>query len=334
MFKRKLGAALAAFALVTAATATEARELRLGTSAPEKSPWGQFYLMFGKDLAERSGGKLTINPFFSAALGDEQQMVRQAARGRIDMVGVSTTAASLMVPEFALIGAPYLFDDLKQADCVADEHLVKQFAPMFIEKGLRPMTWTEVGYQVLFGMNPIKVPDDVKGTKVRAAPTKTDMSFLTSVGATAVPLGVQDIMPALKTGGVSAASLPIVYGVAVGYHKVATQISATRHVHQLGVNFISEKVWKSLSAQEQAWLNESSAKVFPGLRQAIRQAEVGLLKKAVAEGATLYEPTADELKLWAASAPATYQEVIKETGGKTQQIYLEIVRAKAACTNK
>ncbi|MEZ5726819.1 MAG: hypothetical protein R3E48_01675 [Burkholderiaceae bacterium] len=48
----KKAIALAALASALAVSVpAEARTLKLGTAAPEKTPWGQFYIKFGQKVA-------------------------------------------------------------------------------------------------------------------------------------------------------------------------------------------------------------------------------------------------------------------------------------------
>jgi len=73
-----------------------AAELTWGSIAPSKSPWGAWALKVKEQLETASGGKLKINLLLDAQAGDEQAMVGQTARGRLDMTMVSNTALSLL----------------------------------------------------------------------------------------------------------------------------------------------------------------------------------------------------------------------------------------------
>lgn len=329
---RTLFTALAlAAGLALSAPALQARELRLGSAAPAATPWGKSYEAFAELVAKKSGGSLTIKVFPGGQLGDEQSMIRQTARGRIDITGASNTGAALMVPEFALLAAPYLWDSPAQGDCVDDKHLRKVFAPMFVDKGLVPLAFVEVGHQILFSTFPVSVPADLAGKKVRTAPVKTDTIYIDATGATSVPLGVADAMPALKTGGVSATTWPTVYGLAVGYHKVAPYVVVTSHAHQRGAFLISQKVWASLSAAEKGWVQDAATEAHANLRTGIRQAEAGLLKKAATEGATVTTPTGPTARAWQILAGQVSEQVVKESGDKAKAIWAQIQAAKKAC---
>jgi TRAP-type C4-dicarboxylate transport system substrate-binding protein len=314
------------------ATQVQAKELRSSGAAPEPSPWGQVTNAFTAKVAELSGGALTVNHFHGSQLGDEQTTVKQVARGRLDIGLFSNTATSLLVPEFGLLASPYTFTGVEQADCVADNHLLPTFGDAMDAAGVVPIAWLEIGQQIIFSKDKlVKTPADLDGVKIRTAPTKTDTLYMQTAGGSAVPLGTTDTMPALKTGNVDAATWPTVYGIAVGYHEVAPNVTVTNHVHQIGSVIVSKRVWSGLSEEEQGWLREA-AEVFKGLRTAVRNAEGGLLGKiAGAEGVTVHNPSDAEMDAWRAVAPDAQKTILAELGGASDATWAAIADAKEKC---
>ncbi len=323
--------AIFAAALIGTAIDATAKELRLSAAPPLKSPWGAVAKNFADKVAEISNGKLTIALFLGSKLGGEQQVVRQIARGRIDMGVISNTGVSLLVPEFGLLASPYAFRDPEQADCVADNHLLDTFGEDFDKAGVMALSWMEVGHQALFTKTPVRSPSDLSGLKVRTAPTKADSLYIQTAGGTAVPLSPKDTLPALKTDNVHAATQVLVFGLAVGYPKVANQITVTNHVHQIGSILFSKQTWNGLTDEEKGWLKEA-APIFLALRKIIRGAEVKMLEKAVSEGATAIYPNAKEMAAWKAAAPEAQTQILKELGEKAAKVWSQIEKAKGSCT--
>lgn len=319
----------ALLSLAIAGTA-QAKELRSAGAPPAASPWGKVTDAFAAKVAELSGGELTINHFHASQLGDEQTTVRQVARGRLDMGVFSNTATSLLVPEFGLLASPFAFASLDEADCVADNHLLDTFGEGFANAGVTPIGWLEVGQQIIFSKDPILSPGDLDGVKIRTAPTKTDTLYMEGAGGSAVPLGTTDTMPALKTGNVEAATWPAVYGIAVGYHKVASNVTNTNHVHQIGSIIVSNRTWNTLSEQEQGWMREA-AEVFKGLRQGVRGAEAALLQKIEGEGATVHRLDDSQRAAWRDVAPTVQDQIVTELGGSSSATWEAIGQAKSAC---
>jgi TRAP-type C4-dicarboxylate transport system substrate-binding protein len=257
--------------------------------------------------------------------------VKQIARGRIDMGVMSNTAVSLVVPTFGLLASPYAFESSEQFDCVADNHLLDTYGAEFDAAGIKTLSWMEVGYQVIFSQSEIRVPGDLAGMKIRTAPSATDTLFIKEAGGTAVPLAPSEAVPALKTGQVEAATQLSVFGIAVGYDKVAPNITVTRHQHQVGGIIMSKKSWEGLSAQEQGWINEA-APIFLELRAVIRGAEGALLGKSEGEGSNIVNLTDAELAEWKALVPAAQDAILNDLGDAARAKWDVILEAKQACS--
>lgn len=330
-WKNWVKAGVLATALAYGATAASAKELRLSMAPPPKSPWGAVARKFVDKVAELSGGALTIKAFMGSKLGGEQDVIKQIARGRIDMGVMSNTAVSLVVPEFGLLASPYAFDSAEQFDCVADKHLLSTFGKEFSDAGIRTLSWMEVGYQVIFSKNGVRTPGDLKGMKIRTAPSVTDTKYIQKAGGTAVPLSPKDTIPSLKTGQVAAATQLSVFGIVVGYPKVAPQITLTRHQHQVGAIVMSKRSWDRLSDKEKGWINEA-APTFLELRKMIRGAEGTLIKKAEGGGSTIINLSDAELAKWKAVVPDAQKIILDEMGDTAKAKWDEIQKAKAACS--
>ena len=264
---------------------------------------------------------------------NEQTTIRQIVRGRLDMGLFSNTATSLVVPEFGLLASPYAFNNAAQADCVADKYLLDTYGDAMDTGGVKVLAFIEIGQQIIMAKNLIKTPADLRGVKIRTAPTKTDTLYMQGAGGNAIPLGTTDSMPALKTGTVDAVTWPTIYGIAVGYHKEAPKVTVTNHVHQIGTYVISKKTWDALSSEEQGWLEEASS-VFIGLRAAARGAEAALLKKITTEeggGAEVYYPNEAEMAAWKEVAPVVQPQIVSELGGSAEATWATIVEAKQNC---
>ncbi len=327
--KRIIWAACAAMT-VAAGTASHGLELRLGMSAPEPTPWAAAAKAMAARTAELSGGELTISPYFSNELGDGQTMARQLARGRLDMAALSNVEASLLLPEFGLLNAPFLFADRAQADCVMDRHLGNTFDDGFRRAGAVYLAPIEIGSMEIFAKRPFLSPADMVNQKIRTSPAPADTYYVEATGAAAVPLGVPDTMPALKTGAVVGITSPVIMGVAGGYVAEAPEIVLTDHSHQIGALLISNKAWKRLSDDQKAALSEG-AKAMGDLRQQVRAVERALLEKATAEGARIHRLSPAQRAQWQAAAVAAQTKILSNIGGDAVQVWARLQDASATC---
>ena len=304
--------------------------MRFGLAAPEKTPWAAYAHEIADIVKSKTGGEIDIQIFSGSQLGNEQDVIRQVARGRIQVGSFSNTAASLMVPEIALLAAPYLWDDLAQADCALDNHLISAFQQKFLDKGLVILGWSEVGYMGYAFNAPTKTLKELTGVKMRVAPTKASFITANAFGANPVVLPITEVASALQTGLVEGADLPGLAFTSLGLSKIARNWISSNHSHQVGLVLMSAKAWKKLSATEQAAFIDAQKSPVK-LRQNVRGAEKALLDKFEKEGGRLIKPTDTELKEWREQAKPARADLIREIGGDAVPISAVIEKAKNAC---
>ena len=59
-------------------------------------------------------------------------------------------ALSAVVPELALLYAPFLFADEQEADYVYDHLLTEIYGNLLAEKGLHLVSWYEIGFNQVY----------------------------------------------------------------------------------------------------------------------------------------------------------------------------------------
>jgi TRAP-type C4-dicarboxylate transport system substrate-binding protein len=327
-FKHLIAGCVTAIGLATGVSAETT--LRMATVAPTSSPWGQWALGVAEKIEAASNGQLKLQFIGDAKLGDEQTILRQGMKGRVDIAMVSNIPLTLIGQEIDLLSTPFLFDSVEQGTCVATQHMGAVLEDNLKDAGLHPLTSMEVGHYVVFTKDPVQTPEDLEGVKVRTAATTSDENFARRLGAVGVPLGTSDTIPALQTGNVDAAFLPGLYGLAIGTHKVAPHIAVTNHTRLIGTIAISQRSYKKLSDQEKEWL-----KIFEqegaSMSALILGAEAGLLKKVEDAGVPIARLSDEQLAQWRTQSEGLREELAAKYGAKGQAILDKIEAAKTAC---
>ncbi|MBO9397062.1 TRAP transporter substrate-binding protein [Shimia sp. R9_2] len=315
---------------VMSSTALAETTLKLATVAPLSSPWGQWAQGVAKKIEEESGGEMKIEVIGDAQLGDEQTILRQGMKGRVDLVLVSNIPLSLIGQEMDLVSSPFLYDSVEQGSCVAFNHLSEILGPSLREARLEPLTWMEVGNYIVFSKDEARTPSALEGRKVRVAATTADELFARKIGAVGVPMGTSDTIPALQTGNVEAAFLPGVFGIAIGTHKVAPNVTVSNHTRLIGTVAVSQRSYNKLSDQEKEWLS-AFTEGGAALSAAVLGAEGALLGKLEGAGLPVARLSDEESAEWRASADGLREELAEQLGPKAVSILEQINAAKVAC---
>jgi TRAP-type transport system periplasmic protein len=330
--KKLIITSLVAGLMATSGLAHAEMTLKYGSVSPAKTPWAANAHDIANYVDKSTNGDVKIEVFTGGQLGNEQDVIRQVSRGRVQMGAFSNTAASLMVPEIALLAAPYLWDDLKQADCALDNHMIPVFQEKFRKKGLIILGWSEVGYMGYATKTPVQKLSEIAGLKIRVAPTKASSIVTDKFGANSVVLPITEVASALQTGLVEGADLPGLAFTALGLSKIVQNWIATNHSHQVGLILLSEKVWKKLSKAEKDVMMKAQANPLK-LRKQVRGATAALFGKFSKNGGSIVKPSKTDMDAWRSAGLEARKQLITEIGGDAVSLFAKIEEAKKACSS-
>src|SRR5947209_7278629 len=123
--------ALGAAAFVMPGSANAQRKFTFGYDQPKTTAYGIAGDMFDAKLKELSGGKLSIDQFPGAQLGQEPVMLQKLRTGDIDFIITSTANASTLAPQAGVFSLHFIFRDQKHlANTLADPAVSKAFRDM------------------------------------------------------------------------------------------------------------------------------------------------------------------------------------------------------------
>jgi tripartite ATP-independent transporter DctP family solute receptor len=281
---------LAALALATATLllpqhASAQRKFTFGYDQPKTTAYGIAADIFDAKLKELSGGKLSIDQFPGAQLGQEPVMLQKMRSGDIDFVITSTANASTLAPQAGVFSLHFIFRDQKHlASTLADPAVSKAFRDMVKEsvQGAQVLGLLTMGLRNIYSKKEITKLDDIKGMKVRVQATKTEDTHFPAYGTQTVHMPFGEVYTSLQTGVVNAAENGINVYLANKHYEVAPILSITEHEANNNCIWISDKTWNSLSDQEKQWVQAAAdevAKKEPALALKLEADSAERLKK-------------------------------------------------------
>ena len=261
------------------------RTFSFGYDQPRSTAYGIAADLFDAKLKELSGGKLTINQFPGAQLGQEPVMLQKLRSGDIDFIITSTANASTVAPQAGVFSLHYIFRDeehLKKV--IGSPQVVGAFREMVSDsvKGAHVMALMTMGFRNIYSKKEIKSIDDIKGMKVRVQATKTEDTHFPAYGAQTVHMPFGEVYTSLQTGVVNAAENGVNVYLANKHYEVAPVLSMTQHEANNNAVWVSEKTWNSLGDQEKKWVQaaaEEVGRVEPGKALALEAESAVKLKK-------------------------------------------------------
>ncbi|TMA21987.1 MAG: TRAP transporter substrate-binding protein [Deltaproteobacteria bacterium] len=310
---------LAAVLLLCAAapSASAQTELKLGHVG---SPGSLFALSadeFARRVKEKTKGKVVVTVFGSSQLGDDTEMMQKVKLGTLDMTLPSTVMSSL-VPAYGLFEMPYLVRDRDHMKRIEKEIVWPTLAPLAEKSGYKVIAVWENGFrQITNNAHPIKVPEDLRGIKLRVPKGKWRIKMFQAYGASPSAMGFSEVFVALQTGVMDGEENPLTQIYTAKFQEVQKFLSMTEHVYTPAYLVVSVRKWASLPADQRKAVEEAAKETQPFVYENGAKMDKELLGKIKEAGLKVNE--ADKAACQKASKPV-YDEFGKEVPNGKEMI--------------
>lgn len=282
-------AVAAGFPLI--AKAAPEHKLRIATLAPDGSTWHKAFKQVAREVKERTDGAIAIKIYAGGTMGDEPAMVRKMRTGQLDGAAVTNVGLGEINRQVLMLQLPLLFRNYDELDRVRDA-MASKFEALLNAEGFRmDGNWGDVGFAHIFSNVPVKVPDDVKKTKIwawAADPITTEVMKVTGVNA--VPLDVPDVLASLQTGLIDAYMNSPYGAIALQWYTKAKYVTDLKLAMTIGGSVLTNKSWGKLSDEHKQILHDVSQAKHKSLLTRIRKDNKDAMKALVDKGIQVVKP--------------------------------------------
>ncbi len=286
--KHILMSALVGLALVSSPVSAET--LRLAHNAAPGNPKSDASLLFAKLVKEKTDGRVTVDVGGSAQFGDDTEALTSMRLGSLAFSANSQGTTATIVPEFALLGLPFLFKDLPQAWKVMDGPAGDKLREAADKKGLVVLGFWDNGIRhTSNSKHPVKEPADLTGMKIRTPPDSMTIDIFNALGANPTPLAFSELYIALQQGVMDGQENPLMNIYSSKLYEVQKNISLTGHKYEATPLMASKVVWSGLSEKDKQAILEAAKEAGEYNRQRSLNDEADLRKKLEAAGVQFNE---------------------------------------------
>jgi tripartite ATP-independent transporter DctP family solute receptor len=224
--------ALCASVLMLFAPLTEAgkfkKEYKMQLNVPASFYWGMGATKFAELVKEKTHGKINVKPYYSSSLlkGAQLKSAQLVSKGVIDCALESTINISPVITECNIFSLPFFINNFENLDKMKNGQTGKAIFESMDSKGIVGLAWGENGFrQVTNSKRAIRMPEDVKGLRLRVVGSPIFIDIYRQLGADPVNMNWGDAVTAFQQGVVDGQENPV--GVLVPsqifqYHKYAT----------------------------------------------------------------------------------------------------------------
>ncbi|MER2553767.1 MAG: TRAP transporter substrate-binding protein, partial [Thauera sp.] len=225
--------AVAATLALTASTGWAQQVLRLSHNAAPGNPKAVASQKFAELVAQKTSGRVKVEVGGSAQFGDDVESLTNMRLGTLAFSANSQGSTAGVVPEFNLIGLPFLFRDLNHAYKVVDGPVGAKLDEAANSKGLVVLALWDNGIRhTSNNKRPIVKPEDLEGIKVRTPPDTMTLDIFKALGANPGPLAFSELYIALQQGVFDGQENPLMNVYSSKLHEVQKYISLTGHKYE------------------------------------------------------------------------------------------------------
>ena len=262
---------IAALVVSLCASPVAAQQFQISHSAASGNPKDTASLKFAELVKERTGGRITVDVGTSSQFGDDAESVTNIRLGTIAFSANAQGATSGSVPEIGLLGLPFLFQSLEQAETVMDGPVGDKIAASAEKQGIYILAWWNNGIrETSNSKKPILAPADLAGLKIRTPPDPMTIDIFEALGASPTPMAFSELYIALQQGVVDGQENPLINIHSSKLYEVQPYISMTNHKFEATPFLASKIVFDALSAEDQEIIRTAAREAGQLNRQMVR----------------------------------------------------------------
>ncbi len=302
----------------------EVQIIRIAFNQPETHPEYKALADFGEKLKEATNGKYVVEIYPNAVLGDQGAVTEMVRTGAIQLAVVPVSVPEGYNGDFAIIAAPYLYDNLEQMETAAREGV---FDPLFEttnKYNFEIVTLYTSGARHIYTDKPIVTPEDLKGYKIRVQDSDAYIQMINLMGGVGIPMAQSEVYAAVQQHVIEGGENSEVVYNNFKHYEVSPYFCYTNHLVMTDVLVASEKFLDGMDEETRAifdkLIKESMEVEFEEWDKAIEDANAVL----EGEGVTFVE--ADIKAFQEQCAPLL--ESIANRSEVTRQIYDDVMAIK------
>lgn len=300
-------------------SAGESMTLRFATDSSEDYVSTVQIYKFADDVKEKTDGRITIEVYAGAQLGDEASCIEQATMGTLDFTKSSMGALAGYNDTLNLLSLPYLFESGEHLWNVLDSDIGEMLLNSMEGTGVKGIGWLDAGSRCFYSKRPLNSLADFKGQKIRSMGSAVYVDTINSLGAAAISMAGSDVYSGLQTGVVDGAENNIPRIIDMSHNELCKYVLLDRHNIMPEMVLMSDSIYNKLSDEDKAIIMECVSDLEKNMRAAWEETETAALKALEDGGMEIITPDdAFKAELRAAEQPvyeqygADYADIVKQ----------------------
>ena len=227
--------------------------LRLAHVVNEQDGFHLAATKFEELVEAGTDGKVDVEIFANATLGDERTLLEGMQIGTVDMGVITNGPVANFVEPMAVFELPFLFASPEEAYSVLDGPIGKELLDKLADVNLKGLAYAERGFRNLTNSErPVKTPEDIEGLRIRVMENPVYVDTFRELGANAVPMAWTEALTAMQQGTIDGQENPINVVHSFKLNETQDYMTLSRHTYAPAIFVMGMPSWQKLpeAAQE------------------------------------------------------------------------------------
>src|SRR5699024_733968 len=207
---------------------------------------------------EKTDGDIEITIYPGGQLGGEVDMLEMVQNGTLDSALISASVFSGSTGVLDGLTIPFLFDSYETYNKALETDVAQEMLDSLVDLNVKGLGFNNAGMRHIgSNIEPIEVPDDFSGLKIRVMESPIMLDIFNTLGANSTPMAYGELYSALQTGVIDAHETNLITFTEEKFHEVTEYISLLGVYHTPNVTTFNLETFNSLSEEQQAVLEEA-----------------------------------------------------------------------------
>jgi tripartite ATP-independent transporter DctP family solute receptor len=242
--------------------------LRSSDTHPEGYPTVTAVEHMGALVEERTEGRICVEVYHSAQLGEEADTIEQTRFGVIDMNRVSLGPFNNLVEETKVVSLPYIFRSTDHMHHVMDGEIGEEILAAFQPYDLVGLAFYDGGSRSFYNREkPITSVADISGMKFRVMQSDVFVDMVDALGGNATPMPYGEVYSGIQTGVIDGAENNWPSFESSGHFEVAGYYTLDEHLIVPEILVMSKMSWDKLTPEDQEIVRQAAKDSVPYMRE-------------------------------------------------------------------
>ena len=285
---------------------------KIATLSPDGSTWMKLLRAAGKEIEERTGGRVDFKFYPGGVMGDDQSVLRKIRAGQLHGAVLTAGGLTQTYGDIQLYNLPMAFDNLAEVDYVRermDESLFRGLA----EKGYIGFGFAEVGFAYAMSKVPVRTLDEIRSQKVWVPEGDPGSEHaVATFGVSPIPLSIADVLSGLQTGLINGVAVPPVAAIALQWHTQLDYALDVPLLYVYGLLTVRDRQFKKLSEGDQAVFAEVMREAVEQVNSRSRTDHERAVEVLASQGIEWDTPASGQVSEWERISQVAAENLVEE----------------------